>query len=428
MVPITSKRYTLVVMGVVSAIAPVVLSAQGARTPSRGRDIAVVRENACAELASSPSPLVQVPEGLALLRLKRELESATQVIERMQPMAPAQLKQLSQVQRGVDSAMQVVVRFYGRDGAPREVLTIRQGDSARVIANDRVLESRAIFLSMDSAMRHIAPLLAGDMVRALYPQVAAFAEAAESQLPQRSASPSGYVGVSLSGAQLRVVTPDGVLTSHCDYPMVESVDAGSPAERAGLTAGDTLLAYNGRDVMQEAIDYPVLLVPGQTVRMRVRRSGRAREVPVTVAARRDDRSLIAMRGVATGRPPEATFNARVMVSGAAAAPVPPALPSPAASLMFSGTGIAVLAGAQFATIDEEFAASSDLSAGVLVLRVPPGTPAAAAGLRAGEVVLRANGVRVRDVGGLRRVLSGAAREVRLLVQSKNAGERTVVLR
>jgi serine protease Do len=427
MVLISSKRCTWVVMGVVSAIAPVVLSAQGARTPSRGRDIAVVRQNACAELASSPSPLVQVPEGLALLRLKRELESATQVIERMQPMAPAQVKQLSQVQRGVDSAMQVVVRFFGRDGAPREVLTLRPGDSARVLGNDRVLDSRALFLSMDSTMRHIAPLLAGDMVRALYPQVAAFAEAAESQLPERSASPSGYVGVSLSGAQLRMVTADGVLTSHCEYPMVESVDAGSPAERAGLTAGDTLLAYNGRDVTQQAINYPVLLVPGQTIRMRVRRSGRARELPVTVAARRDDRSVNAMRGVATGRPPEATFNARVMVSGAAA-PVPPAPPSPAASLMFSGTGIAVLAGAQFATIDEEFAASSDLSAGVLVLRVPPGTPAAAAGLRAGEVVLRANGVRVRDVGGLQRVLSASAREVRLLVQSKNAGERTVVLR
>jgi serine protease Do len=430
------RRARVRITGLVLAclVAPAVLAAQRARTPSRPRLSAsgpgTATANVCAELASSPSSLVQVPEGLALLRLKRELESATQMIERKQPMAREQVKQLSQVQRGVDSAMQVIVRFYGhdgRDGATREVITIRRDDTAKVIAIDRVPDLRAIFVAVDSGMRGLVPMVAGDMVRALYPQVAAFAEAAESQLEGRVASPSGYVGVSLSGAQIRIVRPEGVMTSHCDYPMVESVDAGSPAERAGIVAGDTLIAYNGRDVTRQAINYPAMLMPGSTVRMRVRKSGRARELSVAVTARKDDRTLVEMRGNARGLPPEATFNTRVMVSGAAS-PAPPAPPSAPTNLMLSGTGIAVLAGAQFSTIDEEFAASLNLDVGVLVLRVPLGTPAADAGLRAGDVVLSANGVRVRDVSSLRRVLSGSAREVRLVVQSRNAGERVVILK
>ena len=96
--------------------------------------------------------------------------------------------------------------------------------------------------------------------------------------------------------------------------------------------------------------------------------------------------------------------------------------------MLSGTGVAVLAGAQFSTIDQEFASTLDLDAGVLVLRVPPGTPAAESGLRAGEVVVRANGLRVRDVATLRRVLADATGDVRLVVQGKGSTERTVVLR
>jgi site-specific recombinase XerD len=49
-------------------------------------------------------------------------------------------------------------------------------------------------------------------------------------------------------------------------------------------------------------------------------------------------------------------------------------------------------------------------------------------MRAGEVVVRANGLRVRDVATLRRVLTDATGEVRLVVQGKGSNERTIVLR
>ncbi|MBY0490417.1 MAG: PDZ domain-containing protein [Gemmatimonadaceae bacterium] len=385
-------------------------AAQSTTVKSTVRMRAPAMANACEELASSPSALAQAPEGLALLRLKRELEGAVETLQRNQQLQREQVRQLSQVQRGVDSAMQVVVRYFGRNGAPEEVVTIRRGDSARVVTpQGRTIETRSLFLSFDSTMRAVGPAMIRGMgpavdvmVRALQPQVAALAGAAEAQIAERA--PSGYVGVSLSGAQVRLVTPEGVVTSHCEYPLVESVDAGSPAEKAGLAAGDTVVAYNGRDVTQQAINYSEMLVPGSTLRVRVRKSGKPREVPVVVAARREEPRKLMM--VRVPPPPSAP-------------PVPPAV-------MMSGTGVAVLAGAQFSTIDDDFASTLDLEAGVLVLRVPPGTPAAEAGLRAGEVVVRVNGQRVRDVAALRRAIAGGG-DVKLGVQSR-AGERLVVLR
>ncbi len=341
--------------------------------------------NVCLELESSPSMLVNAPEGLALLRLKRELESAALTLEQQRGLEGHRVQRISQVQRGVDSLMQVVVRFAREETGG--------GPPSRM------------FIAIDTTMRVQAPTIS-KFIRSLQPQVAAFAGEAEASLPNGVTAPSGYMGLSLSGAQIRIVTPDGVMTSHCEYPVVETVDIGSPAARAGLGAGDTLLAYNGRDVTQAAVNYAELITAGHTVRLRIRRAGRPREVPVTVSPRvQEVRTLVL---------------SRVPPGGAAAVPVPPTMN------MFSGSGVLVLAGAQFATIDDEFAESLGLEPGVLVLRVPAGTPAADAGMRAGEVVRSVNGTPVRDVVALRRVMY-AARDARLVVQHKSGATRTVVL-
>jgi serine protease Do len=195
---------------------------------------------------------------------------------------------------------------------------------------------------------------------------------------------------------VRIVTPDGVLVSHCDYPVVETVDVGSPASRAGVLAGDTVLAYNGRDLTQRAVNYQRMLVPGETVRVRVKRGAKSREIPVTVTARQVAREVMLMRVPDAGS--------------------------------FSTNGVAVLLGAQFSTVDDEFAESLGLEPGILVLRVPPGTPVAEAGLRGGEVIRAINGVTVRDVQALRRVIGGGTREARLTVLSRATGARTVTLR
>lgn len=406
-------------------------TAASSRTRSLVRRVASVppaSANVCTELESSPSPLVQAPEGLALLRLKRQLESAALTLEQQQQLERDQLQRIAQVQRGMDSLMQVVVRITRDDAGDRG------GDPAvsfRSVPNGRRMlvtidsGSGPVTVNMEAMMRGVVPLagrtldstlmiMAPQMdrvIRSLQPQVARLSEVAEATLPTGVTAPSGYMGLSLSGAQIRLVTPDGVMTSHCEYPLVETVDVGSPAARAGISQGDTLVAYNGRDVMQLAVNYAELITAGNTVRVRVRRAGRPREIPVTVGPRREELA-------------SAPVNVTIRRVTERPAPLPPSGMRP--SGMFSPSGVAVLAGAQFATMDDEFAQSLGLDAGVLVLRVPSGTPAADAGLKAGEVVRSVNGVAVRDVNALRRALQ-TSREARLTVQARGGAARTVVV-
>lgn len=413
---------------------PAHVTAQAPPTPqARVRVTATMAmTNACGELASSPSPLVHAPEGLALLRLKRELESAALTLEK-QPMPNTEVQRITQVQRGVDSLMRVIVQVQREDGGPWTPGLPRRGDSVRVFIRGNPFEGRMFFEMIDSTARGSMPQLAM-IIRALQPQVAAVSEAAEARLLSGVAANAGYMGLSLSGAQLRAVTPEGIMTSHCEYPLVESVDAGSPAERAGITAGDTLVAYNGRDVLQMAVNYPELLTPGQPVRVRVRRSGRTRELPVVVGPRKsEERTMVFVRTYgADGAPTGLTVSGSPQAGGGGRITMVPratgASPLPSSAAGVATAQLTTFAGAQFATVDDDFAQALGMDAGVLVLRVPLGTPAADVGLRSGEMVRAVNGTPVRDAITLRRLLGNGGTEVRLLVQAKNSGERVVVMR
>jgi hypothetical protein len=425
----------------VSALVPAMLEAQAGTTPASSRARVVLRRpapssaagaggNVCLELESSPSPLVHAPEGLALLRLKKQLESAALTLEQRQQLERNQLQRIVQVQRGVDSLMQVVVRS-ARDegeragearpvtsgamtGGRRMLVTIDSGYGPVTVNLEAMM--RGVVPGADSVVSLMVPQVERTLralqpdidrfIRLLQPQVAAFAGEAEASLPGGAVAPSGYMGLSLSGAQIRIVTPEGVMTSHCDYPLVETVDVGSPAARAGIAAGDTLVAYNGRDVTQSAVNYAELITAGTTVRVRVRRSGKPREVPVMVDVRREE---------------ERAVPARVMVRGA------PFAPQSMSTSMFRPSGVALLAGAQFVTMDAELAQSLSLEPGVLVLRVPAGTPAADAGLKGGDVVRAVNGQVVRDVTALRRALAMSRDVARMTVQARGGASRVVVL-
>jgi len=295
-------------------------------------------------LASSEARAGGAPEGEIVLRMQRELTSAAQSLQDARAAQGPPIIRLREAQRQLDSL--------------REAL--RAGPGARTTI----------------------------MLRALQPEVAALTDVAEAKLPARISATSGYLGVTLSGAQLRTVEATGVLTSHCRYPLVESVEAQSPAEQAGIRAGDTLVAYNGVDLMAWAVNYTELLAPGGTVRVRVRRGGPPRELPVAVAPR-------------------------------------PRPPLPVRSDLTSA--MVALGGAQFVALDAPVAATLSVEAGVLALRVPPGTPAADAGLRGGDMVLRVNEAPVRELGDLRRTLLSAGREVRLVVRGRGTPERTVVV-
>ncbi len=434
--------------------------AQQGTAPSRARvSGASAIASRCAELTSSPTKLLEAPEGRALLRFKRELDDAAVVFDqRADSGRRGDMQRISQVQRGVDSLMQIFVRLAQVDGADGRTFTIRRGDSVRVMVNEGVSPSRVrppgdsvrivlngrtrdVFEVIDGTMRSLSPAFEAQ-IRALQPQIAAFSEAARTAVsrsaasrtsfPMRAAAPSGWLGMHLSESKITIMSAEGPLTNYCDYPVIEAVDAGSPAERAGLNAGDTVVAYNGRDVRTQVVNYQEMLVPGQVLRMRVKRGTRLRDIPVTVGTRTANVTVVRTpceAGTPCERPGQFSFSP----SAPPRPPLPPTVSgfatAPQVELVMAGTGMAVVAGAQLSVVDDEFAQSLGVEPGLLVMRVPAGTPAAEAGLRAGDVIRAVNGVPSRDLTLLRRAFGvTSVREVKLTVSARGASPRILTLR
>jgi regulator of sigma E protease len=68
-------------------------------------------------------------------------------------------------------------------------------------------------------------------------------------------------------------------------PRVAAVEEGSPAEQAGLLEGDEIVALNGQpQATWRGFEQAVLMRPNEEVRLRVRRDGAERELPVTIGA------------------------------------------------------------------------------------------------------------------------------------------------
>ena len=253
----------------------------------------------------------------------------------------------------------------------------------------------------------------------------------------------GWIGIVVSGAPTQIrVRNNEMFMRYLTYPEIASVDPRSPAQRAGVAPGDTLMAYNGRDVRQEEISMTKLLQPKATVKLRVRRDGKVREMPVVVAEapariklRRDQELHDADAGwvpvprapmIAQGppSPPLPRFPAspsRPVGTTYAVAPRPP-------MIAFSPSG---LLGAQFASVSESMKRNLDLPAGVLVTTVPIGSLADESGLEEGDVIVRVGDQAVRGVYELRdRVARAYAEGSRSLTVELRRGKerRTLALR
>jgi regulator of sigma E protease len=96
-------------------------------------------------------------------------------------------------------------------------------------------------------------------------------------------------------------------------PVIGGVDAGSPAEAAGLQAGDEILAIDGKPLATWAdAAYAILIRPDAELRLRFRRAGQERDLVLRSASTPDDkvgtigvRILTFVQVVTPGSPAEA---------------------------------------------------------------------------------------------------------------------------
>jgi serine protease Do len=235
--------------------------------------------------------------------------------------------------------------------------------------------------------------------------------------PTELAMPRGWLGIVVSGTAREPRIDNGeLIIRYLTYPEIVSVEPSSPAEKAGLAPADTLMAYDGRDVRDQDISLTRLLQPNKRVFVKIRRDGRTRDVPVTIA---DVPSRIRLRtettmiprapGVAGGSTepseisrglaPRRTPPPRVFL-----APMPPGVsataPAPLPGMIYRFGSIGV-AGAELVAITEGLARVVGVERGVLVTRSPVGSPAHDSGLRDGDVIVRAGGEPISTVAMLR---------------------------
>ncbi len=185
------------------------------------------------------------------------------------------------------------------------------------------------------------------------------------QLEAKGRVTRGWLGVSIQS-----MTPDLAKAFHLQKEqggLVAQVLPDSPAAKAGLRAGDVIVAYDGHSIARSS-DLPRLVAAtpiGQTSTIQVLREGKPLTLTVQIAELPEPRLL-----ATAGLPREAL--------GLTVQPL-----------------TAVLA--------QELGLKD--KTGVVVARVREGSPSAEAGLQPGDVIVEANGQPVKTVEDLRRALA-----------------------
>jgi membrane-associated protease RseP (regulator of RpoE activity) len=209
----------------------------------------------------------------------------------------------------------------------------------------------------------------------------------------------GWIGITTGGVHNEWA--DGKFLQYLDYPPILTVERKSPAQIAGIVPGDTLVAYDGQDVVAHPINVTQLLTPDKRVAVTVRRDGEDKAFTITV-----------------GRAPNAVFLRRAWEGEG---PFPPDGPIMAAGGVGAGaratkhlelragppmsgqifafrTGVF---GADVSNVGPDLAKALRIEPGVLVNEVPEDTPAFRMGLRAGDVIVSVAGQPVTRIDDVR---------------------------
>jgi S1-C subfamily serine protease len=270
-------------------------------------------------------------------------------------------------------------------------------------------------------MRFIRPYVVG------FAALLAIAPVARAQNQAPKEAPKGWLGVLITTG-IGQSNEAGALVFN-DYPVIESIDPGSPAERAGLQAGDILLSINKQDFRKNPIPLNSLLVPGKKVVFRYRRDNIAKMSTLTVATRPAGTSARVQLSLIG---PDPRLN-RESVEGMARrvvsrVPLPPAV-TVAPMVFGTGTPSIGIAGAELTQLNEGLRDFANLKGdGIFVINVTLGSPAGESGLRPGDLIVRADKELVQNPGQLIRLMMKAEDNSLILQILRKQKEQNLTLR
>jgi serine protease Do len=195
------------------------------------------------------------------------------------------------------------------------------------------------------------------------------------------ASGSSYLGVAVMGIDDNIANE---LQLHDEQgALVRWVADGSPASRAGIKRDDIILQFNGKAV-KDASDlgrFVHEVAPGRKAKLKINRDGKIVTVPVTLAALRSPSAPVASNSIRLDLAAPDFFTSD--------------MPLPALLWRNNVLGI------EYEGIDAQLAAYFGVKQGLLVRYVLDRSAGEAAGLKAGDVLVKVASrpcVNPRDVG------------------------------
>ncbi|MGA9565563.1 MAG: PDZ domain-containing protein [Candidatus Korobacteraceae bacterium] len=200
---------------------------------------------------------------------------------------------------------------------------------------------------------------------------------------------------------------------------IANVDQDGPACHAGLQSGDVVVAYNGKPVTGSE-QFAGLIhdsAAGSTVMMTVIRNGQSKDIKVKLG---DWRQMAGM--------PRAPLSP-VGTMPFAAPERPPLPPRAYPDIdMMGSTPISARQGIQVEPLSPQLCDFFGVgeNKGVLVRTVEKGSPGAAAGLRAGDVVVKVDNETIHDTADWRRALKAHGGKVTMVIV-RDKHEQTVQL-